>query len=116
MSSVTTIMVCCPLIEEISDILPKINKWLVEDKEGGMGVGLTPIQHYFTGNKYPQASVWGGSFNYFPLDGFIEMLKTLNWRSIGHVQIFIKKEHDCMFSVYSLKDGLVFDKHFVEDY
>lgn len=102
MSVVTNIILTCGLSEEDGeDVFPavnEINAWL---RERGKGE-LTHLNGNEGGRKAWEVDVFGGAFNWLPIDEFIQAVSAANWQNRDKVQLFIKGQYDEVFGLLNL--------------
>jgi hypothetical protein len=79
-------------------IVNQINAWLQERRYGT----LNCLDKYTGGNKATQACIYGGSFNFFDTDDFLEFLKMLPWQDREAVQLMIQNEGADKFRMVEL--------------
>lgn len=63
---------------------------------------LKRVDQHAGGGKVFTSPVWMGAINYLDLDDFIDGLKKGVWKEPEHVQLFIRKEDDDLFSEVKL--------------
>lgn len=68
--------------------LKEIQKWL---SDRGFPI-LLEVSKYYGGNKHPQINLFGGGYNYFPKEDFIEFTKKINWDNEENVVLIINPE------------------------
>lgn len=103
MSEVTSIILTFNTDESFNhdkdefDNIIAINYWLPYPP---FGPNLRYAGEATGGNKYIQADMYMGAFGNFDLDGFLGLIMELHWDYPEHVQLFIKGEHDDVFTVW----------------
>ena len=106
MSWVTDVIVLLNLEEQFdenynildsSPCIDEINAWL-KSKELGSLKNLS--SHMATGGKMCQSYVYGGSFNYLPIEEFKEFFFSRSWKEPGFVQLLLNDEEDMCFTLH----------------
>lgn len=69
--------------------LDKINDFLAEYGKDG----LSFLTSHVLGGKHPQTLTFGGGYNGFPEDEFVELLTSFDWRRPDCVALAVQTEH-----------------------
>lgn len=85
------------LIEPVP-ALENINAWL---EQGDYGQ-LLNIGAEAGGDKFMQANVYGGAFNFLKIDEFIQMVREQPWREPENVQLLIQDEDETRFTLHTI--------------
>jgi hypothetical protein len=103
MSIVTTVLLAHDRDEE--QALIALRDWL--ESWGGIRPlsGPGAESEGWGGNKAPQGRLWGGAFNLFDEQAFLEAVAALPWERPDEVQVFMKREWDRRFQVWVVSDG-----------
>ena len=99
MSSVTNVLISYSGFSDMRR-MAEIHEWLVNECE----YGPTRLDCLTEGGKAMEATVYGGGFNYLDVQSFLEFARSLSWDSPENVQIFIQKQHDDIFTVYTVPE------------
>jgi len=107
MSQVTNIILIVSNIES-DETINQINSFDYDTKVAFKLVGISNSQlpkGWYGGDKYFEATVLIGAFNYLPLDKFIIHLKeNVNYEDKFLVQLIVKEEHDERFKIIYIFD------------
>ena len=108
MSEVTNVILHFSILEDDVDpdwpqednfiLIRKINEWLIQEGYGK----FTEVKDNFN-PKHLEAPIFAAAFNMFEPDKFIKFIKSLPWRCLECVQIFIQEQDDCKFTLIELK-------------
>ena len=103
MSNVTNVLLSFSVMEEKvqgwdSDspyiLMNTINAWLMERSYGAFG---QDVDHVSGGHKHLETPLYAAGFNYFNLDDFLNMLRTLPWKEPENVQVFVQEQDEDKF-------------------
>ena len=110
MSYVTNVILHTSLMEwggwSSHSLLPRVNAFFEESGGGGLVAVDDPAlpTGWYGGNKFLEAQLYLGAFNYLILEEFIAHLRSLPWEAPESVQLIIKEENDDKFRVIDLFD------------
>lgn len=87
MSWVTGITIHCRHEDEV---VIEIQNWIASKGFSR----LNNVDRYYNGSKHPQIDLYGGGYNYFPNEEFLEFVKTLEnyWNNPENVVVIINPE------------------------
>lgn len=111
MSWVTNLMLhISPIEEDAEALIAGVNAFFQDFPHPVTGApqrddGLAPMSSLVPGGKGFGAGLWVGAYNYFPLDAFLEHLRTLPWDADRYSQLFVMDEEDLSFRVIALGSG-----------
>ena len=97
MSWVTGILICHSVMETYRErddgedyyaIIVEINSWL----HAKGYTALHRLDGHMRNGKHPQMIVWGGGYNYFPDNEFLEFFRTRDWESKEEVFLLFNPE------------------------
>lgn len=99
MSHVADVIITLSVTEETDEGAPipgiqEINRYLSSKGKGE----LEKVDGYAGGRKALQAEVWMGAFNYLEIPEFVATVAAQHWQDRDAVQVFIKDEHEDVFS------------------
>lgn len=108
MSSVTSVILSFnPLLKSDLKIISNKLKEYTDSQECGE---FTYIDNQnLGGNRVFTSHLYMGAFNYLISEEFVEFIRSFNlisieYYSFNNMQVFIKAEHDDMWSLYSFED------------
>lgn len=102
MSWITSLMLHISAVEDVDALLPGINAFFKNYPNSVDGTpqtdsGLAPISQLVPGGKVFGAQVFVGAYNYFPVEKFLQHLRTLRWEEPELSQLFVLDEEDLSF-------------------
>jgi hypothetical protein len=67
--------------------------------------GLASVEPVWDNNYYPlETNVYVGAYNYFPLERFVEHLRSIAWEEPDFIQLFVQDQEELEFRVIKLGD------------
>ena len=107
MSWVTSLMLHISLVEDADALIKPINAFFgsyphsVSGKMQSDG-GLQQMSQLVPGGKVFASNLFVGAYNYFPVDKFVEHLRSMPWEDPEHSQLFVMDEEDLSFRVITI--------------
>lgn len=103
MSWVTNILITCGVGEEDGDDkfppIDRVNEWLLAN---GQHAGLSHLNGHEGGHKAWEVDVFGGAFNYLPIEDFIKAVAAAKWDQPDRVQVWIMGQEEEVFGLLHL--------------
>jgi hypothetical protein len=107
-SWVTSLMLHISLVEDADELIETLNAFFASYPHAVTGKpqsdeGLAPMSELVPGGKVFGGRIFVGAYNYFPLDKFLEHLRSLPWEEPEHSQLFVMDEEDLSFRLVPIK-------------
>jgi hypothetical protein len=107
MSWVTSLMLHISLVEDVDALIEPINVFFRSYPHSVTGkmqsdTGLQQMSQLVPGGKMFGSNIFVGAYNYFPIDTFVEHLRSMPWAEPEHSQLFVMDEEDLSFRVIPL--------------
>jgi hypothetical protein len=104
MSWVTSLMLHISLVEDVDTLIEPINVFFRSYPHSVNGqmhsdTGLQQMSQLVPGGKMFGSNIFVGAYNYFPLDTFVEHLRSMPWAEPEHSQLFVRDQEDLSFRV-----------------
>ena len=118
MSRVTDTILVTKEFDMFAEKLKEINRFFffsdhsaaLTDSEPTGPIGLVSIKDiklpkgWYGGTKYLQSDIAIGAINYLDIDGFVQYLKTIEWKYPESVQLIVKEEESDRFRIINLME------------
>lgn len=101
MSSVTNLLLHIPDLENEVEKIYEVNRFF-EEREIKPLISLDDPglpEGWYGGSKMLECNLYAGAFNNFPMQDFIQHLKSLQWEDPKCLQIIFKGQNDDFFRI-----------------
>ena len=109
MSTVTNIILCANGIgvesgkpDDDETVISAVNPWLVDRRFSPLKQ-LKDYHDAYVGTKVLESSVFVAAYNYFPVEEFVQHLKSIDWAELDCLQCFVQLQEDDKFTDWMLR-------------
>jgi hypothetical protein len=108
---VTNVLLHINNAEDAAERILEVNRFFEHLRNAATGerhrvTGLAAVDPVWQGSEFPlETSLYVGAYNYFPLDEFLEHLRSVSWEEPSLVQLFVLRGEELEFRLVRIVES-----------